>query len=204
MPLNTGEKSMNVIFDIGGVLLDFDWEKFVGSMFDAETARAVSDATWYNPDWNEFDLGNHSDEEVLQMFIKKAPDFENEIRLMFSRLGEALVKKSGTIPLIEKLKADGYGVYYLSNYFEYLMHIAPEPIKFIHHMDGGIFSCHVHTVKPQPEIYNELCRRYGLRNEDCVFIDDRQINVDGAVNTGMKGILYAGQTEDELYEQITV
>ena len=48
---------MTVVFDIGAVLIDFDWDAFVGSMFDAETAAAVTRAMWRNPDWTELDKG---------------------------------------------------------------------------------------------------------------------------------------------------
>lgn len=195
---------MNVIFDIGEVLVDFSWEALMYKLFgnDNDIAERVTAATWKNPDWVEFDKGNLSDEEVLKLLIKNAPDLEMQIRTAFSKIGDVLLKKDTTIPLINKLKKDGYGVYYLSNYFEYLMHVAPQALDFIPYTDGGVFSCHEHIVKPNPEIFMRICEKYSIKPEECIFIDDREKNVRGAESVGMKGIVYEGQTPDELYSQI--
>lgn len=193
---------MNIIFDIGEVLVDFSWDDLMKKLFDEKTAEKVTAATWKSPYWIEFDKGNLSDEEVLRLLIKDAPDLENEIRISFSRIGEVLTKKEMSIPLIKRLKNEGYGVYYLSNYFEYLMHTAPLALDFIPYTDGGIFSCHEHMIKPDAEIYLRLCEKYGLRPEECIFIDDRENNVRGAESIGMKGIVYTGQSSDELCSNI--
>ena len=77
---------------------------------------------------------------------------------MFALLGNIPKMKDSTVPMIQSLKAKGYGVYYLSNYFEYLMHTAPWALDFIRYTDGGIFSCHVKITKPDKRIYELLCR----------------------------------------------
>lgn len=193
----------NVVFDIGGVLTDFKWDGFLSSMFDKETEKVITEAMWENPEWVEFDKGNLTDEEVLQLFIRKAPDYEPEIRLTFSRLGVIQNKRESSIPLIEKLKSNGCKVYYLSNYFEYLMHVAPQALDFLPHMDGGVFSCYEHVVKPNPEIYDILCRRYNLNPCECVFIDDSIKNVKAAESFGMKAIHFQNQSAEKLYGEIT-
>ena len=52
---------INIIFDIGGVLTDFDWDSFVSKYLDPETADIVTKSMWHNPDWVEFDEGELSD-----------------------------------------------------------------------------------------------------------------------------------------------
>ena len=193
---------MNVIFDIGKVLIDFDWDAFIGGMYDKKTAAAVTEAMWHNPDWTELDRGVLSDEEVLRLFITKAPQYETEIRHTFSKLGECPVQKPSTVPMIEKLKCRGYGVYYLSNYFEYLMHTAPEALDFIKHTDGGVFSCHVRETKPDRRRFEIICGKYSLIPTECVFIDDTLKNVAAAEAFGMKGIHYTGQDTDTLCGEI--
>ena len=91
---------MNIIFDIGKVLIDFDFESYVEGRFDKETADAVIGATWHNPDWNELDRGVLSDEQVLRLFIDKAPRYEKEIRLIFAELGSVPKLRPTTIPMI--------------------------------------------------------------------------------------------------------
>ena len=193
---------MNIVFDIGGVLADFKIEEYISFKFDEKTAAAVNAATWKNPDWQHLDRGDLSDEEILRLFIEDAPKYEKEIRCLFAKLCDIIHMKESTIPLIKRLKAAGYKVFYLSNYFEYLIHTAPWALEFTEYMDGGVFSCHYHKCKPEAEIYNILCSKYSLDHSECIFIDDRADNVQGAEAVGMKGIHYTGQNADELFEQI--
>ena len=195
---------MNIIFDIGKVLIDFDWEKFVGGMFDEKTAAAVTEAMWENPDWSELDRGALEDEQVLELFISKKPGYEREIRFAFAKLGECPHMKPTTIPMIKKLKADGHKVYYLSNYFRYLMHTAPWALEFVEYMDGGVFSCNEKKIKPDPAVYQILCERYSLNKEDCVFIDDSMVNIKAAEEFGIRAIHYHGQTPEQLYGEIFI
>jgi putative hydrolase of the HAD superfamily len=192
----------NVIFDIGRVLIDFNFEGFVEELFGAEKGAELTQAMWKNPDWRELDRGVLSDEEVLKLFISKAPGLEHEIRYTFAKLGDCAQLREGAIELIDRLKAEGFGVYYLSNYFEYIMHTAPWALEFVPHTDGGVFSCREKVTKPDPEIYKILCERYGLVPGECVFIDDTVANVIAAENFGMKGISYISQGYKRLYEQI--
>ena len=189
---------MNVIFDIGRVLIDFDWDGFVSRYLEGEAAAAVTEAMWHNPQWVEFDRAVLTDEQVLRLFIAKAPGYEREIRLVFSKLGEVPHQREGAVPLIKKLKSDGHRVFFLSNYFEYLMHTAPDALSFVQYMDGGVFSCYEHLVKPDPEIYKLICSRYSLEPSECIFIDDVGSNVRAAEALGMKGVHFAGLSYEQL------
>ena len=79
---------MDIIFDIGKVLIDFDYEEYVEHIVGRECADEVVAATLANPDWIELDRGVLMIEDVLQRFIAKAPQYECEIRLVFAHLGE--------------------------------------------------------------------------------------------------------------------
>ena len=89
----------------------------------------------------------------------------------------------------------GYHVYFLSNYFEKLIRENPEALSFINYMDGGIFSCRVHMLKPSPEIYQALLSKYQLNAEECVFFDDRPENAEGANAVGIHGIVFENLTQ---------
>ncbi|MBR6102411.1 MAG: HAD family phosphatase [Ruminococcus sp.] len=193
---------MNIIFDIGRVLIDFPFEEFVGGLFDKEEAEAVIRATWQNPDWVHLDRADLTDEEVLRLFISKEPEHERAIRHTFARLGECTRLRPTTIPMIKELKAQGHKVYYLSNYFEFLMHAAPWALEFIPYTDGGVFSCHYHITKPDPGIFRILCDKYSIDPADSVFIDDSPKNVKGAEDFGIRAILYTDQTPEELSREI--
>ena len=70
-----------------------------------------------------------------------------------------------------------------------------ECISFIERFDGCVFSFREGIVKPDPEIYKVLLRRYGLKAEECVFIDDTEENVRSAQKLGMAGIVFTGYEE---------
>jgi putative hydrolase of the HAD superfamily len=127
---------------------------------------------------------------VLRLFTENAPEYADAIREALMRLGEAPTRQPYAIPWIESLKARGLCVYYLSNYFEFLMQEAPQVLDFIPHTAGGVFSCQEKLLKPDPAIYRVLCERYGLEPSECVFIDDTQINIDAAIAFGMRGIRF--------------
>ena len=78
-----------------------------------------------------------------------------------------------------------YHVYYLSNYFEYLMQEAPQVLDFIPYTDGGVFSCHVKITKPDRRIYEILCEKYALDPRECLFIDDSSANCKAAESLGI-------------------
>lgn len=195
---------MDIVFDIGKVLIDFDFEDFVRSIVSEDCADIVTKAMWGNPNWIELDRGVWSVEDVLQKFIAEAPGHEWEIRHVFSQIGKIPHTKDTTIPMIEELKRRGHRVFFLSNYFEFLIHAAPDALRFTRYMDGGIFSCNEKVVKPDAEIYSRLCERYGISKDNCVFIDDSPKNIKGANDFGIRGILYTGQTPQQLFEEIGV
>ncbi|MBR5372370.1 MAG: HAD family phosphatase [Oscillospiraceae bacterium] len=183
----------NVVFDIGKVLIRFDWEHYMETLFDDETTREkVTAAMWHNPDWNELDRGVLPFSEVVELLITKEPDYADAIRLAAERLGEAPDRQPYAIEWIDRLREMGFSVYYLSNYFEYLMDAAPHVLDFVPHTNGGIFSCHEKITKPDPEIYRRLFRKYNLKPEECLFIDDLQKNIDAAKALGMSGIRFDG------------
>ena len=195
---------MDIIFDIGKVLIDFDYEEYVERIVGRECADEVVAATLANPDWIELDRGVLMIEDVLQKFMAKAPKYEREIRLVFAHLGECPKVKESTVPMIRELKARGHRVFFLSNYFEFLMHSAPWVLEFTKLMDGGIFSCFEKLVKPDAAIYDLLCKRYGISKDNCVFIDDSMKNVQGARDYGIRAILYTGQDTVQLFSEIGI
>ena len=195
---------MDIIFDIGKVLIDFDFDEFVRTIVPADRADIVAKAMFGNPDWIELDRGVLPVEEVLQRFIACAPEYEWDIRKVFSKLGDIPRLRPDTIPMIQDLKSRGHRVFYLSNYFEFLMHAAPQVLRFTRLTDGGIFSCHEKKVKPDRAIYDLLCSRYGIDKDNAVFIDDSPKNIRGAENAGIRGILYTGQNREELYREIGI
>lgn len=178
-----------IIFDIGMVLKGWHPEKLNG-IFDENTARAVEDAIWGHGYWTEMDRGVIEEEELLDKMIAVAPEYESQIRFAYDHLEMISERYAYAIPWIKSLKEAGFHVYYLSNYSRHLRTQVPQTIDFLPYMDGGVFSCDVKLLKPDLKIYQVLCENYSLTPEHCLFLDDRQENVDAAVKFGMKSILF--------------
>lgn len=180
----------NIVFDIGHVLIGFDWRSYLRTRFDEKTSQAVGAAIWGSGHWPELDRAVLSVEEILDLFISKRPDYEKEIRQAFEEVGDCVTKRDWPVPLVEELKEKGYKVYFLSNYSEHVMNANRGALDFIGHMDGGVFSCDVHMIKPDPGIYRALLEKYDLRPEECIFIDDVPANIAAARKLGFKGIVF--------------
>lgn len=189
-----------VIFDIGAVLIEFDFMGYLRGMYDEQTAQIVFDAMWGTEAWHELDRGAYPLEQVLQMFTDNAPAYAAQIRQAFFRVGECPRRQPYAIPWVDALKAKGYQVCFLSNYFPYLIEKCPQVLDFIPHMDGGVFSYQEKITKPAAEIYQRLMQRYGLQPEECVFIDDSQINVDAANALGIHAFRF--ESYEKQYSEI--
>ena len=180
-----------VIFDIGRVLIGFEWTEYVHALFGNPAVEAeVTDATFGSGIWNEMDRGVWSEEEVLARFIARAPEREKEIRVAFDRVGRCTERKEYAIPWIEDLKGRGYRVLFLSNYSEHVRKRSAHALDFLPHLEGGVFSYEVHRIKPEPEIYTTLMQTCNLAYDESIFVDDNKANAQAAYNLGITGILY--------------
>lgn len=181
----------NIILDVGKVLVEWEPETAFRKLgFDEETSRIVAEATVLSPDWNELDRSALSDEEFLAKFIGKAPEYEKEIRRMWDNIGLPIYQYKYSRPWIQRMKQNGYRVYILSNYPRWTYENTTEALSFLKDVDGAVFSFQVQQIKPEPEIYRSLLEKYGLKPEECVFLDDRQENIDAAAAQGIAGIRF--------------
>ena len=181
----------NVVFDIGGVLADFRIKEFLASKgLDAPMIKRVLKASVMNPYWGKFERGEVSEEETLRAFAANDPEIEMELRLAFTSLSGMLTIRDYAIPLVQRLKDAGYGVYYLSNYSKKAYDECGESLAFMPYMDGGVVSFKVGMTKPDPRVYQCFLDRYRLQPENCVFIDDTEENVTAARDQGFAGIVF--------------
>lgn len=186
----------NIIFDIGNVLVDFCWQDHIRHCgFQGETADRIGKAMMESPQWAEIDRGVWTMEELLAAFIANDPPLENEIRAVFADLSTLLRERNGSVPWIRSLKAEGYRVYYLSNFSARVEKEAGAELSFLKEMDGGILSYREHLIKPDPAVYRLLMDRYGLLAEESVFLDDTPENVEAARALGMQGIVVESQEQ---------
>lgn len=191
----------NIIFDIGNVLSDFCWKEFLLDQgMSEEMAMRIGRATTMHPVWNEIDRGVWSTEQLLKAFVENDPEIEEEIRRAYADIHGIVRPRAYAIPWIKELKAKGYNVYYLSNFSQKAEEECADSLAFIPYTDGGILSFREKITKPDPGIYELLLKRYGLKAEESVFLDDTPRNVEGAKAVGMQAVCFRSkeQAEEEL------
>ena len=180
----------NVIFDIGQVLVDFQWQAHMRNLGFSEQTIATLDEKWVGgPMWEQLDLGVISESEALEMAKQTVPECAEEIQIFWDNPDGIIRCREQAVPWLKMLKERGYGVYLLSNYPRSLFEAHSKDLEFLPYTDGMVVSCYVKMMKPDAGIYEELLRKYSLSASECVFIDDRVQNIDAAVALGMKGIV---------------
>ncbi len=185
----------NVIFDIGNVLVDFRWRVLMEELgLPAETqaifAKTVFGSRW----WGELDHGIYEEAEILAHFREDNKEHLDEFDLVWDNRGRLVEPYAYAVAWIEQLKASGLKVYLLSNYPRdvFTLHMECGCFPFLDRVDGRVVSGFVKMVKPNADIYEYLLSEYGLAAGECVFVDDREENVETARALGMKGIVFQG------------
>lgn len=191
----------NIVFDIGGVLADFPVMEFLGNKgFDGPMIKRILKASVMTPYWGQFERDEITEEEALKGFASADPEIEKELSDAFSSVEGLLVSRDFAIPLVQSLHEAGYKVWYLSNYSRKAYNECGESLSFMPYMDGGIVSFRVGKTKPDPQMYRQFLDEYGLKAEECLFIDDTAENVDVARELGFAGIVF--QSYEQLMEEL--
>ena len=189
-------KYKNIVFDVGGVLLHYRWMEMLAEygLSEADADRFAAEI-FPDPLWLEFDYENISFSEVVDLYAQKFPHFADPIRWFFGHAHEMPIWLPDVWAEVRRLKKAGYHLYVLSNYSSYLLDLHVGKAAFWEDMDGKVVSYQIHSVKPDPTIYQELFSRYGIRPEESLFFDDRQANVAAGVRLGMDGIVITGKEQ---------
>lgn len=181
----------NIVFDVGKVLVYFepDWLlDYLG--YDEKTRQILKENVFYDAIWEEADRGVLSKTELVQACVDKIPEYEEEVRAIYKNIGQTLEIMPHTVEWLKDLKERGYHLYLISNYGEELYEQTEHKLEFLPYMEGTIFSYQCKMIKPDLEIYRKLLEEYQLQASECVFIDDRQVNIDAAEKVGYRGIRF--------------
>lgn len=184
----------NVVFDIGNVLVDFRWRALMEDLqLPEETQKIFEKTVFGSPWWGELDHGIYEEAEILKHFREDNQDHLDEFNRVWDNRDKLVEPYAYAVQWIERLKQAGLKVYLLSNYPReiFALHTECGCFPFLEQVDGKVVSGFVKMVKPNVDIYEHLLVEYGLCAEECVFIDDREENVEAAQALGMKGIVFA-------------
>lgn len=187
----------NVIFDIGNVMMGFDALNYGKTVFKDEVmAKRMQKALNEYNLWDKCDMGDRPVEDIIEEFATTMMVGEEETakKALYDSI-HFVQYRPESVPWVKEVKAAGYKVYYLSNYNRYIMEKRPDALEFIAYTDGGVFSCDVQLLKPHREIYEYLLKKYNLKAEECVFLDDREANIKGAEAVGIQCIVVKTQEQ---------
>ena len=186
----------NIVFDLSNVLAPFRFKEYLFEKgFDEGMVKRIFKASAMTPYWEEFERGRLTYDQVIAFFVKCDPEIEKELHLAFDSVVGIMGTYEYTEGWIQQLKAAGYGVYGITNFTPEGYRQCYDCISFVEKFDGCVFSFQEGVVKPEPEIYQLLLKRYNLNAQECVFIDDTEANVRGAEAVGLAGIVFKSYEE---------
>jgi 2-haloacid dehalogenase len=175
-----------VVFDLGGVLLDWNPRHLYRKVFagDEEGMERFL-ATVCTSEWNlELDRGRSFEEAVAELQAAH-PDHHEQIGAYRERWIEMIGGPiEGTVAIVEELHRAGVPLYALSNIHGESFLKARERFPFMQHFRGALVSGDERIIKPDPEIFRLLAQRFGLVPERTVFVDDVPANASGAASVG--------------------
>jgi 2-haloacid dehalogenase len=180
-----------VVFDLGGVLIDWDPRYLYRRIFDSEEEMEEFLSRVCTPEWNaELDRGR-SFEEMVELLYSEHPERREEIEAYHLRWGEMLGESfEGSVRILEELHSAGYPLYALTNWSAETFHMARERYGFLSLFEQIVVSGEAGLVKPDPRIYDLLVERTGLDPCRTVFVDDREENVRAVKKRGFTGVLF--------------
>lgn len=194
-------KINTIVFDMGGVLLDFGAELFSRRLHvGAEGEALLRQHLLCTTDWVRLDRGTITEEEVYAHACARLPaELHAAAEYIIYHWNEPIVPITGTADVVRELKARGYTLYLLSNAAR-RQHTYWHDIPGSECFSGTLISADVHLLKPEAAIYQTLFDKFDLTAASCLFVDDFPPNIEAAENAGMQGIVFhdAGQLREEL------
>ncbi len=191
-----------VIFDLGGVLIDWNPRYVYRDIFGDEEKIDWFFENICTSDWNEKQDAGRSLSEATEELVAKHPEYENEVRAYYGRWEEMLGGPiHATVEILRSVKeANNYNLYALTNWSAETFPVALDRYDFLHWFDGIVMSGEEKTRKPFSDIYHILLNRFKINPSEALFIDDSLRNVKGAEEAGIKGLHF--QSPEQLSEEL--
>ena len=180
----------NIVFDMGQVILTFDPKHFMDreQINDPEDRKLILNELFLSVEWAQMDAGTLTEETAEPLILKRFPErLKETVRKLLYNWAYPRETIAGMEDIVKALKEAGYGIYLLSNASK-AQHQYWPLVPVSEYFDGKLISCDVKIVKPCHRIYQLFTEKFSLKSEECVFIDDRQDNVQAAQALGFRGI----------------
>lgn len=193
--------TLSVVFDVGGVLIDWNPRHLYRKLLPDETAiDAFLDEVGFLA-WNaQLDAGRDWDQAVADL-SGRFPHRRALIEAADRRWSEMVAGPiSGTVAILDALHGNGAPLYAITNFSSQKWRLTQARYPFLTRFRDVVVSGDERLVKPDAEIFRCFLERNGLTPETCLFIDDAPANVESAVELGMRGVQF--QSPDALREAL--
>jgi len=191
-----GVASLNtVVFDLGGVLIDWDPRHLYRRLFDdpAEMESFLAEVT--TAEWNGHQDAGRPWAEAIEVLVAAHPERRELIEAFHRRWPEMLAGEiPGTVDVLAELRAAGVRLVALSNWSAEMFPVALERFEFLAWFEGIVISGEVGVNKPDRRIFDHLVQRFGIEPGQAVFVDDSEANIDAAADLGFRAIRFTDAT----------
>ncbi|MCP3965875.1 MAG: HAD family phosphatase [Lentisphaerae bacterium] len=182
-------KPDTIVFDFGGVLMDWNPRYLFQKLFDDENSMEFFLTEICSAGWNAKQDAGRSFAVATSELIEKHPDYAEMIEAYDYRWEETVSGAiTPTVNILKKLHKNGYELYGLSNWSAEKFTVVRENYSFFGLFKDIILSGEEGIIKPEPEIYEILLKRIKKESSECLFIDDSKANVDAAEALGFHSI----------------
>ena len=193
----------NVVFDIGGVLLDWNPRHLFRKVFESEEEMEWFLSNICTYEWNVQQDGGKLFSVATAELSEKYPEYSDKIAMYYGRWTEMLGGEiDGTLKIFRALKSAGMPLYGLSNWSHEAFPVAYERYDFMKEFDGLVVSGYEKLLKPDHAIYKVLIDRYSINPSESVYIDDNKPNAEAARELGFHSIHFL--SPDKLREELRV
>jgi 2-haloacid dehalogenase len=198
----TSPSITTIIFDLGGVLIDWNPRYLYSKLFTNEQEMNTFLDTVTTPDWNEEQDAGRTITEGTAMLVAQHPHHRELIEHFYGRWSEMLGGAiHGTVDVLTELReSHRYRLYALTNWSAETFPIALEQFGFLHWFEGIVVSGTEKMRKPAAEFYHLLLTRYGVEAQQAVFIDDNLRNIQAAQAIGLHTIHF--QSPEQLRTEL--
>ena len=181
-------KIQNIVFDLGGVLVDWNPAYLYRKLFQSEQEMTLFFQQICTPDWNEEQDGGRLLQDGTNSLVKQFPEKEILIRAYYDRWEEMLGGPiSGTVDLFREIKKNPHlKTYALTNWSAETFPKALLLYDFLHWFDGRVVSGEEKTRKPFRRIYEILIERYHIDPRQSLYLDDNPRNLEPARELGFQ------------------
>lgn len=189
---------MNIVFDLGGVVVRWEPDALIANVFSDPLVRAAMRAEFVgHADWLALDRGTLSPRNAIERAAKRIGLPEADIEKFLQQVPPALVPIPAMVDLLYRLKANGHRLFCLSNMHVASIEYLESAYTFWEVFEGVVVSCRLQLCKPEAAIYGYLLETYGLNANDTVFIDDTPENLTAAADLGLHALRFESPAQCE-------